>query len=131
MDKYKYTAEFELKASNRMLFPYIATPSGLAEWFADDVKIDPDKTYNFIWDDSPHYARLTAQRPNKSVRFDFLNENQEIMEDAPYIEFKIDLNEMTQSSFLRITDYSDTGNDEDLHSLWQNLVANLREIVGG
>jgi hypothetical protein len=41
------------------------------------------------------------------------------------------MNELTQSSFLKITDYSDTGNEDDLQELWTHLVSNLREIVGG
>jgi hypothetical protein len=38
---------------------------------------------------------------------------------------------MTQSSFLKITDFSDLENEEDLRELWSQLVGSLREAVGG
>jgi uncharacterized protein YndB with AHSA1/START domain len=131
MGNLKYTAEFEIRASNKMLFPYMTTPAGLAQWFADQVNIDDRKIFNFIWDNRPHYARLTAQRLNRYVKFEFMPEENFNADDPPYIEFKLDMNELTQSSFLKVIDYSQTDNEEDLKELWTNLVSNLREIVGG
>ena len=32
-----FTEDYEVHASIKMLYPYIQTASGLAEWFADDV----------------------------------------------------------------------------------------------
>jgi uncharacterized protein YndB with AHSA1/START domain len=43
MGKYKYTTEFEIRANNKMLFNYLVTPAGLAQWFADKVSIDEYK----------------------------------------------------------------------------------------
>jgi uncharacterized protein YndB with AHSA1/START domain len=131
MGKYKYTAEFEIRASNKMLFPYMTNPAGLAQWFADKVSIDDQKVFNFIWDNKPHYARLTAQRLNRYVKFEFLPDGGPSANDLAYIEFKLDMNELTQSSFLKITDYSETDDEDDLKELWTHLVSNLREIVGG
>jgi hypothetical protein len=54
-----------------------------------------------------------------------------LLTDPSYIEFKVDMNDLTQSSFLKITDYSDIENEQDLRELWTYLVSNLREIVGG
>jgi uncharacterized protein YndB with AHSA1/START domain len=129
MTKYRYSAEFEMKASPKMLFPYLNSPGGLSEWFADDVNIDDRKNFHFIWDGVNHTARLSAQRTNKYVKFDFLTDNGD--EDASYIEFKVDQNELTQSTFLKVVDYSDMNDAQDLEELWENLVVKLREIVGG
>lgn len=131
MSKYKYTAEFEIRASNKMLFSYMTNPAGLAQWFADQVNIDENKVFNFIWDNRPHYAKLTAQRLNRYVKFEFLPDGEPKQDDPAFIEFKLDMNELTQSSFLKVTDYSDTDNEADLKELWIYLVSNLREIVGG
>jgi uncharacterized protein YndB with AHSA1/START domain len=114
-----------------MLFSYITNPAGLAQWFADKVNIDGNKVFNFIWDNKPHYARLSAQRLNRYVKFEFLPDGESGSGDPAYIEFKLDMNELTQSSFLKITDYSETDNEDDLKELWTHLVSNLREIVGG
>jgi len=37
MGKNKFITEFEINASQKILFPYLSTASGLAQWFADDV----------------------------------------------------------------------------------------------
>ena len=33
----KFVMEFVIQASPKLLFNYIATPSGLSEWYADNV----------------------------------------------------------------------------------------------
>ena len=129
MNKFKYTAEFEMRASPKMLFPYLNSASGLAEWFADDVNIDDRKFFHFIWDGVNHSAKLSSQRSNKYVKFDFVPADGE--EDNAFIEFKVDQSEMTQSTFLKVVDYSEMDDERDLVELWQNLVEKLREIVGG
>jgi uncharacterized protein YndB with AHSA1/START domain len=137
MTKHKFTTEFEINASKKMLFPYLNTASGLAQWFADDVNIGPEKIWTFDWDNEQHKARLTSQRLNTSVRFTFIDDDHahdEVNEEndhASYIEFKLDQNELTQSVFLRIIDYSDIEDDQELQDLWGNLVETLKEIVGG
>ena len=48
MDRVKLEMEFVVRSSPNILFNYISTPSGLVEWFADDVNIK-GKNYTFIW----------------------------------------------------------------------------------
>ncbi len=131
MSRHKYMGEFELKASPKMIFSYLVNPAGLAQWFADNVSTDDYRTFNFIWDNSPHYARIASMRTNKYVKFEFLSDDQKEKMDPPYIEFKLDMNELTQSSFLKVTDYSDMDDEDDLKELWTHMVASLRETVGG
>ena len=114
-----------------MLFNYLVNPAGLAQWFADQVTIDDYKIFNFVWDNHPHYARMTAQRLNRYVKFEFIPEDSQPAIESSYIEFKLDMNELTQSSCLKINDYSYTEDEQDLSELWTYLVSNLREIVGG
>lgn len=132
MTKTKFATEYELNASNRMLFPYLSTANGLADWFADDVRLDDDKvTFNFIWNGGIQKARRTVQKTNQQVRFEFLTEKKEEKKDNAYIEFKLDTNDITQTSFLKIVDYTDIDDPKDLKEMWNNLVAKLKEIVGG
>lgn len=35
--KVRYEIEFPINSSPQLLYQYISTPSGLSEWFADDV----------------------------------------------------------------------------------------------
>ena len=126
-----FTADYELHASIKMLFPYIQSASGLGEWFADDVKINnADKTYTFLWDHEEHKARLAAHRTNHFVRFEYLPEVPEDEKNPSYFELRLEFNEMTQSLFLRVFDYSDFDDQKELHDLWNGLVDLLRKTVG-
>ena len=58
--KQLFTAEFELHASAKMLYPYMQTASGLSEWLADDVRISPEKVFTFVWDSEEHKAMITS-----------------------------------------------------------------------
>lgn len=131
MSKHMFTADFEINASKKMLYPYISSASGLAQWFADDVTINEDKVYNFIWDDEDHKARLTAHRSQQYVAFEFLPEDEDEAEDPSYFELRLEENELTRSVFLKVTDYSDMDDKEESYDLWSSLVEALKETVGG
>jgi hypothetical protein len=127
-----FTSDYEFHASVKMLYPYLSTASGLSEWFADDVSVNNlDKTFTFSWDDEKHKANLAGHRTNHFVRFEFLPETEADKKDPSYFELRIDTNEMTQSTFLRVTDYSDFDDEGELRSLWDGLVGTLKSIVGG
>jgi hypothetical protein len=49
MEKEKFELEFLLRTSVKVLENMLSTPSGLSEWFADDVNVKDD-IYTFIWD---------------------------------------------------------------------------------
>ncbi len=131
MGNHKFIAEFEINASSKMIFPYLNTPSGLAQWFADDVMVDEDKVFNFIWDHQDHKARLAAQKMNHYVKFEFLsNNNSDKTSDSAHIELRLETNELTNTTFLRVLDCSEE-DEEELYEIWKNIVYNLKEIVGG
>ena len=131
MVKNKFVADYQINTSRKILFPYLSTASGLAEWFADDVSINEDKDYIFHFDGEEHHARIVALRSNYHVKFDFFDPHNPDEADHSYIEFKIEENELTQTLFLKVIDYSDSYDDEELESIWGNLVTHLKEIIGG
>jgi uncharacterized protein YndB with AHSA1/START domain len=131
MSKHLFTADFEVKASKRMLYPYLSSASGLAQWMADDVTINEDKVYNFIWDEEDHHAVMVSHRSNSYVRYEFIPEDEEDEDDPSYFELRLEENELTQTVFLKVTDYSDMDDNDELFDLWEGLVDNLKETVGG
>lgn len=124
-----FEKEYEFNASRRMLFPYMSTAGGLAQWYADDVTIDEDKVFHFVWEGDSHRAKLVAQRVNSYVKFEFLDDP--VNGEKAYTEIRLDENELTQTVFVKIFDYSDIGDVEEAHELWDHLIQNLKEIVGG
>ncbi|MFY0626857.1 MAG: ATPase [Reichenbachiella sp.] len=127
MSKFKFVGEYEFRASKKMLYNYLSTASGLAQWFADDVNIRDDKNLSIIWDGEENIAKMVSHRTNSQIRFEFIVED----DDPNYVEFKIDVNELTQAVFIRVTDYSEMDDEQELEELWEHLMADLREIVGG
>ena len=131
-NKKLFTADYEVHASIKMLYPYIQTASGLSEWFADDVRINNmSKVYTFFWDNEEHKARQAAHRTNHFVRFEFLPENENDEQDPSYFELRLEFNELTQSVYLKVSDYSDLDDKKELQDLWDGLIESLRKTVGG
>ena len=131
MARNKFITEFEINASKKMLYPYIYSPSGLSQWLADDVTINEDKVYNMIWDGEDHFAKVVSHRTNSFVKFEFLGGDPEDQEEKSYWEFKLEMNELTQTVFLKITDFSGNEDEEELQDIWESLVGGLKETVGG
>jgi uncharacterized protein YndB with AHSA1/START domain len=130
MSKFEYVGEFEFKASKKMLYHYLSSASGLSQWFADDVNINEDKLLTVIWDGEENKAKIVSHRTNSLIKIEFfpIDENDT---DPNYVEFKLDMSDMTQSVFVRVTDYSEMEDKEELGELWKNLMFKLKEIVGG
>jgi uncharacterized protein YndB with AHSA1/START domain len=137
MEDSHFTAEFEFKASQKMLFSYMNSPTGLAQWFADDVIVTEDKTLIFFWDEEQHKAKIASQRLNKYIKFEFLNGEDNNLSsngngETPFIEIDLDSNELTGTVFMRVTDTATISDDsEELREIWQYLTDSLKEIVGG
>jgi uncharacterized protein YndB with AHSA1/START domain len=131
MTKHKFIREYAINASPRMIYPYLISPSGLEQWFCDKVFINEDKLYNFVWDNQNHFAELNSHRTNKSVRFMFLDENRKHGSNPSYMDFTIETSELTQEQYLRVIDYSEEEDLEEMEDLWDGLILNLREIIGG
>ena len=131
MEKTKFAHEYEINASKKMLYPYFTTASGLAQWFADDVNLDEDNIFNFIWEGEDHKAKLVSHRTNSFARFIFLEPDKTEGDDPDWVEFKIELNEMTQTTFIRIQEYNDFDDKEEQAEVWEGLLHTLKETVGG
>src|SRR5690554_369174 len=132
MVKNKFVADYQINTSRKIIYPYLSTASGLSQWFADDVTINEDKVYNFVDDLEDHAARSVIMRYHHIVEFEYFDPTLEMEEeDRSYIEFRLDENELTQTLFLRVIDYSDAYNDEEPESIWESLIGTLKEIIGG
>ena len=46
--KKEFVIEYDFQSSPQLLFQYLSTPSGLSEWFSDDVNYRGEK-YTFFW----------------------------------------------------------------------------------
>jgi len=60
----KFQLEYPIHSSINILYKRLSTPSGLSEWFADDVHIR-DNVYTFYWDGSEQQAKLLKTKENQ------------------------------------------------------------------
>jgi uncharacterized protein YndB with AHSA1/START domain len=126
-----FTTEFEIHASPKMLYPYFQTASGLSAWFADNVNISPEKIFTFEWDNEQRKAVITSFRLNQFVKFEYLPESEDDNDDRSYFELRFETDELVNSTYIKISDYSDFDDMEELQDVWESLIANLKKVVGG
>ncbi len=131
MVKSKFVTDYQINASKKMIFGYLSSASGLEDWFADEVRIDEDKNFIFFFDNEEHHARVASIRLNSHIKFDFFDPADPAADDHAYIEFKLEENEVTQTMFLKVIDYSDEYDEEESQAIWDGLVGKLKETIGG
>lgn len=122
--KQKYQLEFEFRSSPKILFTSLSDSSGLAGWFADEVKTKDD-LYTFIWEGGESYAKLVAIRDLQLVRFQWLDDT-----DGTYFQFEIKEDDITSDIALIITDFANPGEKDTSIKLWEAQVQKLRMLLG-
>ena len=95
MEKVKYKLEFPIQSSHSLLFQYISTPSGMAEWYADNVN-SRGELYTFMWSGSEEQAQLLSSRPDERVKFRWVDEE----DDSCFFEMRIQVDEVTNDVSL-------------------------------
>ena len=115
-----------IKVSQKLLFQYISTPSGLSEWFADNVN-SRGEIFIFIWDDSEESAKLIRKNNNEKIQFQWLDD-----EDTDYyFELRIQFDEITKDVSLIVTDFAEDEDEvEESKLLWTNQISDLKKVLG-
>jgi uncharacterized protein YndB with AHSA1/START domain len=124
-EKKKFTIEYEIKSSPRILYTFLNEPNGLTQWFADDVSIR-DQVYTFTWDDGEEQkAKLMAIKENRMVRFKWVDD-----EPQCFFEMEILQDELTNDVALSITDFATEDTIADRKLIWDNQVQYLISVLG-
>ena len=125
-DLMKYSIELSINSSVNVLYKRLSTPSGLAEWFADNVNLK-DNVFTFFWDGSEQSAKLLKKKTNKFIQFKWLDDE---FKDS-YFEFNIQVDEMTSDVSIVITDFAEDNDDkEEQILLWEQQIENLKRAIG-
>ena len=125
VSKNKYEIEFPIRSSLRILFNQISTPSGLSEWFADNVNLN-GKKYTFFWDGDEQEAELISKKNNKGIKFRWTDEPSDT-----FFELNIIVDEITQDISLIVTDFAEDEEDEEEgRLLWDKQIEKLRQSIG-
>lgn len=123
-DKINYELEFVIQSSPQMLYQYISTPSGLSEWFADNVNSRGEK-FTFIWDGSEEVANLLKKKSDEFIRFAWEDDD-----DDCYFELRIKVDDITSDVSLFISDFAEDDEVEEGKLLWTNQISSLKQVLG-
>lgn len=123
-EKKKFTIEYEIKSSPRILYGFLSEANGLTQWFADDVSVR-DQVYTFTWDDEQQKAKLLAVKENKLVRFKWVDDDPQC-----FFEMEILQDELTNDVALSITDFAAEDAINERKLIWDNQVEYLISVLG-
>ena len=124
--KVKYTIEFEIKSSPKILYNYISNASSLEEWFADRVIIR-EGDFVFIWDGVEQRAQIVNKKDNQLIRYKWVSDDKK---DDSYFQFEIQQDEITSDVALIITDFAFEDEKEANILLWNSQIHNLMHTIG-
>lgn len=113
-----------MHSSPKILYNYVSNPSGLDEWFADDVNVK-DGIYTFKWEGSEARAKLVHKREGQMIKFKWLDDP-----DDAFFEFEILTDDLTSDVALLITDFALPEDKDESKRLWDTQIHNLRQIIG-
>ncbi|GAA4322557.1 START-like domain-containing protein [Pontixanthobacter gangjinensis] len=124
-EKIKYEMEFPIQASPSLLYQYISTPSGLSEWYADNVN-SRGEFFTFIWEGSEEKAKLVSKKSDERIKFRWIDD-----EDTSYFfELRIQVDDITKDVSLMITDFAEEDEIDEGKMLWENMISDLKQILG-
>ena len=126
-EKTKYELEFVVQSSPQLLYQYISTPSGLSEWFADNVN-SRGELFTFIWDDSEEEAKLLSRKSGERIKFRWVADEDD--GNDYFFEMRIQVDEITKDVSLMVTDYSEEDEMDENKMLWDNMISNLKHVLG-
>ena len=123
--KVKFEIEFIIKSSPKLLYNYLSTPSGLSNWFAENVNLRGD-IYTFMWDDDKEQAKLVTKKDNHFIKFKWMDDEDE----DTFFEFKIEIDDLTKDVALMITDFAEKEDVESAKQLWESQIDELHGVLG-
>lgn len=131
VEKKNFLIEIEIEENHRVkYYEYCSTVEGLLKWFVDDAEQVSEKIYRLVWHRQVHYAKIIRQKPNKYIKFEFLNEEQESVQDPSILDFSLEKNEMTETWYFIVQEYSDFQETEaEFNEDWQELAKQLESTI--
>ncbi|HSV87505.1 MAG TPA: START-like domain-containing protein [Bacteroidales bacterium] len=119
----KFTLEFHIEASPKLLFKMISTPEGLTRWFANTT-LKGENLFSFKWHDNIQLARLVQSKENDFVVFQW----QEDYHKGMFLEMRITTEFDSTGATLVVTDVAEPGEIDLSKRLWSSQVGQLKRL---
>lgn len=125
--KKKFELEYIFNSNSKILSNMLFTPSGLSDWFCDNVNIKDDQ-YDFIWEGHVESARLIQQKAGAKMRWTWLEDEEE--DTATYFEINFETDPMTKDLILHIIDFAEEDEIEESKAHWDQKISGLKRVIG-
>lgn len=125
--KISFTVERTFKSSPAILYNFLTTPSGLVQWFADYVDLDPNgEVFTFEWNGDEQIAEVLSYEEDEYIKLRWEDEE----DDKAYFEYKIKVTDITKETILTVTDYAYKEDIESSKELWKSQLNDLAKALG-
>jgi uncharacterized protein YndB with AHSA1/START domain len=121
----QYHLEFIVHSSPAILFNFISQPSGLVQWFCNDIHVHDQERYEFIWENDSQTAQVIYRKEQKNIKFRW-----EGFPENTFFEFRIKIDDLTKELSLIVTDFAEEDEIEDNKLLWTKQIEKLRSTLG-
>lgn len=123
--KGKFQLEYIIHTPVTLLYDFLTTPNGLAEWFADGVDLKDD-IYTFDWDGQKQKAKILSAKIDSYIRMRWMDKP-----EGSYFEFRLSQDELTNEVSLNVTDFGDNEDDTVTSKrLWDSQIHRLVKALG-
>lgn len=122
-----FELEYILKTSPKVLNNVLFTPSGLADWFCDDVNVKED-VYTFEWDGYTEEARLLGFKQGQFIKWQWLEDEEEGLDT--HFGFRYHIDAITNAVILTVTAFATEDELEEAKALWEQHINDLKRLIG-
>ncbi|MGB0425075.1 MAG: START-like domain-containing protein [Flavobacteriales bacterium] len=129
MDKVQFQQEYLVNASTSIIYNCFTTPSGLSEWFADDVNIKDD-VFIFFWDGSEEYAKLLTKKKDEYVKYRWIEDLDDEGDKNEFFELRLRVDAITKEVAILVTDFAEEDELEEAKLLWASQIDKLKRVLG-
>ena len=125
--KIPFTVERTFKSSPAILYDFLTTPSGLVQWFADYVDLDPNgEVFTFEWNGDEQTAEVLNYEEDEHIKLRWEDEE----DDRAYFEYKIKVTDITKETILTVTDFAYKEDVASSKELWNSQLNDLAKALG-
>ncbi|HRB69305.1 MAG TPA: START-like domain-containing protein [Chitinophagales bacterium] len=125
--KIPFTVERTFKSSPAILYNFLTTPSGLVQWFADYVDLDPNgEVFTFEWNGDEQTAEVLNYEEDEHIKLRWEDEE----DDRAYFEYKIKVTAITKETILTVTDFAYKEDVASSKELWNSQLNDLAKALG-
>lgn len=125
--KLPFTVERTFRSSPAILYSFLTTPSGLVQWFADYVDLDPNgEVFTFEWNGEEQNAEVLAYEEEEYVKLRWEDDD----DDRAYFEYRIRVTDITKETILTVTDFAYKEDIDSSKALWMSQLNDLAKVLG-